>query len=341
MIVQENVSLKAYTTLRIGGDARYFVEVTSVEELQEAARFSKDHNLAVFVLGGGSNILFPDEGWDGLVIKVAIKGRDVIEENETVTITVGAGEDWDAFVAYTVEQGWWGIENLSGIPGLVGATPIQNVGAYGVEVDQLIESVEVFNLDTGETSILDNASCQFSYRNSMFKTEAGRRLVVLRVTFVVSNERNAKLTYKDLQKHFADADHEPTLQEIRDAVLLIRAGKFPNLEETGTAGSFFKNPIISNEQYEELQQHYPEIPSYSVGDERTKVPLAWILQHVCDLKGYTKNNVGLFEKQPLILVTGEAATAVEVKNFIFFVKEKVFRKTGIKVEEEVRVVSQK
>lgn len=336
MQVQHDVPLSAHTTLKVGGNARFFVEATSVEELQAALRYAHEQSLPIYILGGGSNVLAPDGGWPGLVIKVGLKGVTHEEtEQGHVVVTAAAGESWDALVAYTVERKWWGLENLSAIPGTVGATPVQNVGAYGVEVADLITAVAVIDTATGAEKTLSPTECQFRYRESIFKTEAGRRYLITAVTYQLSKTPAPKLEYKDLATYFAEHAESPTLAAIREAVCAIRAQKFPDLATYGTAGSFFKNPVVSNETYQELTSRYPELPGYPQADGNVKVSLAWLLDRVCGLRGHQEGAVALFEKQPLVLVTRAATTQAEIDQFAKHVASLVLEKTGIEIEREV------
>ncbi|HUD03986.1 MAG TPA: UDP-N-acetylmuramate dehydrogenase [Candidatus Paceibacterota bacterium] len=331
--IYEGVTLAQFSTLKVGGKSKYFCVVKSVEELRGALAESAPR-IPVFILGGGSNILIPDEGFEGLVIKMGLKGVSYASDEDTVVAKVAAGENWDTFVSDTVSRGLWGIENLSGIPGTVGGAPIQNIGAYGAEVSSVIESVKIFDLKTDKEKILSNKECRFSYRDSIFKKPEGKRLIVLEVTFRLSKTPNHNISYKDLAGFFAEQKTPPTLSEIRSAVLSIRSRKFPDLSLIGTAGSFFKNPIISKKHFEKLQSQFPNIPSFLAGDS-VKVPLAFILDKICGLKGYAMGNVGLFENQPLVLINKGGATSNEIKVFSKEIKKAVKNKTGIDIEEEV------
>ena len=338
MEVKEKVKLAPYTTLGIGGPAEYFSLARSEKEMVELVSDARKVGQSIIVIGGGSNILVDDAGVNGLVIKNEIKGisRDI--SKDVVLVTAGAGEEWDSLVAYTVREGWWGLENLSAIPGSVGATPIQNVGAYGVEVADVVESVRVLDSRTGEIHILKREDCRFGYRDSIFKSADGRGLIVLFVTFRLSLSPNPKLHYKDLAERFGGNADAPTLSEIREAVIAIRKGKFPDWKVVGTAGSFFKNPVISKDEYERLLLQYPELPGFAEKEGYVKVSLGWILDRVCSLKGYKEGNVGLYDKQALVLVNWGNASAAEVKNFSTKVADQVFDKTKIQIEFEVRAI---
>ncbi len=331
---KEGVRLADHTTFHIGGTADHFITAHSLDELKEACSFARERSLPILPIGGGSNILVRDDGVRGVVIKIALPGI-VYEPDEAygVRATVGAGESWDAFVADAVLNGYWGVENLSAIPGTVGATPIQNVGAYGVEVASLIEYVEAFDTHSGEVRRFTNDECAFGYRSSFFKTDEGQRYIVTAVCFKLTRVPTPHIHYKDLVRAFGD--HVPELQEVRDAVIRIRARKFPDLATYGTAGSFFKNPRVSSAQFTELKDRYPDIPGFPEVDGRIKVPLGWILDKLLGLRGYREGAVGTYEGQSLVLVNFGGATALNVDAFARTIETKVFDATGVEIEREV------
>lgn len=333
MTIFEHVSLAPYTTFRVGGEARYFCSVGNIEDLKFALDFARTKGLRVFVLGGGSNVVIGDAGFDGLVIKMEIKGV----ERTGDLVCAYAGEVWDDLVSQTVLWGMWGLENLSLIPGTVGAAPVQNIGAYGVEAKDSIHSVETVEITTGKVRTFTNAECLFSYRDSFFKSTAGKNLVIVSVTFHLSDLPRPNLEYRDLKEFFANVDSSnmPSQTQIRDAVISIRRKKFPDLSQIGTAGSFWKNPIMPKASYEALKIKYPGMPSFSVDQDHVKVPLAWILDNLCHLKGYARGNVGLFEKQPLVLVAKRGSTAKEIKDFETEVRALVKEKIALDIEPEV------
>jgi UDP-N-acetylmuramate dehydrogenase len=338
--IQENILLKDFTTFKIGGSARYFAIVMSVDELKEIVIFLRAKKVPFFVLGGGSNILISDKGYDGLVIKNEIKGRftkDMAEAGSLVTF--GAGENWDEAVAYSISKDLFGLENLSGIPGTVGASPVQNIGAYGQEIKNVLSSVKVIDMESGEEIIFNNADCYFSYRDSIFKKEASKKYIITEVSFLLRKDSQVNISYKDLQLYFLEKTNlKPILGEVREAVLQIRSKKFPSLIETGLAGSFFKNPIISQEKFNELKVLLPALPGFPEVNEKVKVPLAWILDNVCQLKGYREGNVGLYDKQPIILVNYDGATEKEVSVFAKKIVDIVKNKIDLDIEWEVELV---
>lgn len=330
-------SLSEYTTLQIGGVARSLVKVETEEELEDALQFAKQTAAHLLVLGEGSNVLCRDEGFEGLVIINKIKNYTVEHsEDGTVSLTVGAGENLDAVISRTVEENIWGLENLSSIPGSVGATPVQNVGAYGVEVSELITSVAAINIISGEKKMFSHQDCNFSYRDSFFKTPVGKEWCVIAVTFQLNKNPKPILHYKDLQV-LRDVEGVTQL-DIRNHVIDVRAKKFPDWKKVGTAGSFFKNPIIENNAYKELKLVYPDLPGHQTEDKRVKVSLGWILDKVCNLKGYSQENVGLYKEQALVLVADRNATAADVSAFVSDIQSKVRSKTGIQIEREVLTV---
>ena len=333
--IKKNVLLSHYTTFHIGGVADYFVQVISVEQLKEALLFAAaETNVPPLILGGGSNVLISDAGYRGLVIIISLKGKVYSEvENDKVLLVCMAGEVLDEVIAETGQKNIWGLENLSAIPGSVGATPVQNVGAYGVEVSSLIKSVRAINILTQEEKIFSQAECLFSYRNSFFKTLLGKQWIITEVTFILSHTVSPQLQYADLVE-LKNKNNLSSL-EVRHAVCLIRGNKFPDWNVVGTAGSFFKNPVIPKEQFETLSTLYLGIVGYNQADGMVKVSLGWVLDKVCGLRGYTEGNVSLFEKQALVLVTQKNATAEEVKKFVEKISDMVFLKTNIHIEREV------
>lgn len=334
--IRQNVSLKQFTTLGVGGEAQFFTSVLSETQLQEAVAYAEEHSLEITILGGGSNVLVADTGLSGLVVHIVSKGMTYVQEGDNIFLTVQAGELLDDVVAYCVEKEWWGIENLSHIPGTVGAAPVQNVGAYGVEVKDVINSVRAFNFELKSFEIFSNTKCMFGYRDSFFKSRGGKKNVVTEVTFLLTTIPNPKITYRDLAQRFEGAT--PSLLEVRDAVVSIRAGKFPNWHETGTAGSFFKNPIVSAQMYRELQEKYEGIPGFVMDDGRAKLSLGWILDKVLHLRGYQEGPVATYENQALVLIVQSEATATDVENFANTIVQKIKNVTGIIVQWEVTLL---
>ncbi len=303
----------------------------------EAVKFSREKKIPILIIGGGSNLLILDSGFNGLVIKNEIEGKRWDEENDgqTVAVTAGAGEDWEKLVEESVERGLYGLEGLSSIPGKVGASPIQNIGAYGMDVSRAIRSVRALDTSKMEFVDLSKDDCKFGYRDSLFKHEKGRYIVTA-VTYELYKNGKVNIEYKDLKDHFTKKGNDsPALKDVRQAVIDIRKKKLPDWTTWGTAGSFFKNPVISADKFRELKDRYPELPGFAEPDGRIKVSLGWILDKVCDVRGLIIGNVGTYEKQALIVVAKPGATAKEVIDFSNKLMHCVKDKTGIQIECEV------
>lgn len=328
-----SVPLAPLTTLRVGGVAEQFAVIRDEDELVAAYAYAAQHALPVCVLGGGSNTLVADSGVGGLVIRVDVQGVVFDAAAEGVQVTAGAGVVFDELVSMCVSRSYWGLENLSAIPGTVGATPVQNVGAYGVEVCELISAVRAYDTETNSFVVFTADQCAFAYRDSRFKRESGR-YVVTSVTYQLTHAPKPRLAYKDLAIWFADTP-APTLTEIRQAVVAIRSKKFPNLQVVGTAGSFFKNPVVTAGEGERLRLLYPELPLFPTADGRVKVAAGWLFEHVLKLKGVRDGNVGTFAGQALVIVTYEGATASEVDAFAKRISDDVLSLTGVAIEREV------
>jgi UDP-N-acetylmuramate dehydrogenase len=329
--VRQQVPLSSYTTLQVGGPAKYFVAARSVAELQSAIAFARANDLVVFILGHGSNVQVSDGGYAGLVIKNEIAGIRYQIDEDSVTAHVGAGVSLDQFIIDTVNRGYWGLENLSHIPGTVGATPVQNVGAYGVEVSQYILAVHAYNIDTHESKKFTTEECQFGYRDSYFKTDIGSSWCITAVAFILSIRPKPQLSYKDLTNLPLNSNQE----NIRNKVISIRLEKFPDWHTVGTAGSFFKNPIVPNDLAKQLQLRYPTLPVYPVGTNTSKISLGYILDKVCHLKGYAIGPVRLYEHQALVLVN-DGGTTADIDWLVARVQATVAAATGIQIEREVR-----
>ncbi|MGC9602811.1 MAG: UDP-N-acetylmuramate dehydrogenase [Minisyncoccia bacterium] len=339
MQIEEHVLLAPYTTFGIGGFAHYFVRVENVEELQKSLDFARDQNQPVLILGGGSNMLVPDAGWNGLVLKIELHGLcigdDEYDANKKILVA-GAGELWDTVVAQAVEYNLWGLENLSGIPGTVGGAVVQNIGAYGAALSQTLLWAEALDIESGEIKKMSNAECAFGYRESFFKHDTGR-YVVVRAAFTLSSALKPNVSYKDLAARFGAT--KPDLSAIRAAVLSIRKAKFPDLTVEGTAGSFFKNPIIPIAEAEALKARYPDMPLFDMPEiEGVKVPLAWLLDKVLNLKGVSVGGARLYEKQPLVIAAEKNTPANDVRMLAQKIKKEVREKLHIEIEEEVKII---
>jgi UDP-N-acetylmuramate dehydrogenase len=342
MVITENVALAPLTTLKVGGAARYFIEATSTVEVSQAVEFSKSANLPLFILGGGSNLVISDAGWPGLVLKIGITGINHRHGHDEVIFEAGAGEDWDKFVGMVVAHNIAGIECLSGIPGSVGASPVQNVGAYGQEVSNTIESVVALDLRDGQVHELSNQDCGFSYRTSIFNSTEQGRYIILQVNYSLKHGAEAYVAYADLKKYFAGWSEKPTLANVRDAVRKIRAGKGMLItagdDDCRSAGSFFKNPILSADQYQALTARAAaknlQIPSYPALDARKKVSAAWLVEHSGFSRGYGNGPVGISRKHALAIVNRGSATAADIVAFKEDIQQRVEEIWGILLEPE-------
>lgn len=339
MRIEENVSLKSLSTMKTGGEARYFCRASSIDELDEAFQFVRDKKLRYFILGGGSNLVFSDEGFDGVVIQPNIEGMEFKNEEEDVFVTAGSGIVWDDLVRKTVEKGLYGLENLSLIPGNVGASAVQNIGAYGAEVESVIQEVVAYNVETRSMKIFFHDECLFAYRHSFFKTPEGKKYVITQVVYKLSKKEKVKSVYESLQKKLEEKNiFSPTLHDIRETVIAIRKEKLPYENGLGSAGSFFKNPTVAQEHCQELLKKFPAMPSFVIDDTRVKIPAGWLIDNVCGMRGTREGDVGCYEKQALVIVNYGNATAREIKQFAEKIIACVKEKTGIVLEREVEYV---
>lgn len=345
MRLLENIPLAPLTTLKIGGPARYFVEAVSAGEVQEAIALARSRDLPLFVLGGGSNVVIADSGWPGMVLKVALSGIDRQsghDEDGKILFSAGAGESWDKFVSHAVQARCAGVECLSGIPGSVGGTPVQNVGAYGQEVSDTIRSVQVLDLKDGQVRELCREACGFGYRSSIFNTAERGRFIVLRVTYALERDGKPYIAYADLKRHFEGRETPPNLAETREAVRHIRARKgmliTPGDPDCQSVGSFFKNPVLSDVQHAELEQRATarglQVPSYPALDSRQKISAAWLVEHSGFSKGFAWDHVGISSKHALAIVNRGGATAAEIVTLKDQIQHRVEEIWGISLEPE-------
>ena len=342
----EFVSLAPYTTLQIGGPARFFCEVTSEAEVQEAVSFALHRGLPLFVLGGGSNLLVSDAGFDGLVMRVGVPVAErERREADSILLEAGAGENWDDVVLYAVDRGYAGIECLAGIPGNVGGTPVQNVGAYGQEVAETIAQVRAYDLEARRFVDLGHAACRFGYRRSLFNTEARGRYIVTAVTYKLRPEGEPALRYADVTRYFAaqiEAGEKPTLRQVYDAVRSIREQKGMLVGQGGadgrSAGSFFKNPVVSSALISQVAVGAgcggDEVPRYAAGDGMVKLPAAWLVERAGFHKGFAMGRVAISSRHTLALVNLGGATAAELIGLRDAVVEGVENKFGVHLEQE-------
>ena len=345
MVIEDNVPLAPLTTLKVGGPAKLFVNASTSDQVMEAVQYAKSNHLPVFVLGGGSNLLVADAGYNGLVLKIAIGGVQTCDAHGgRREYELGAGEDWDGFVARAVAEDCAGVETLSGIPGTVGGTPVQNVGAYGQEVAETIQFVRVLDLQTMQVKDLSNAECGFSYRTTIFNSSAQGRYIVLGVTYSLEIGGPARIAYADLKKHFGEPAVHPTLQQTRDAVRAIRLSKamhiVPDDEDCRSAGSFFKNPIVETTTYEAVAAIAAQKgsatapPKYPAADGRVKISAAWLVENAGFPKGYARGNAGISRKHSLAIVNRGGATAAEIVALKDEVQRGVMDAFGIQLQPE-------
>lgn len=337
--MQENFSLKPYNTFGVEAKAHYFTEITSLEELKEAIAFSKKHSLTLLFLGGGSNILLTKD-FDGLAVKINLKGisEEILNENE-VLVTAKAGENWHEFVMYCLEKNYGGLENLSLIPGNVGTSPMQNIGAYGTEIKDVFVSCKVLDLDNMEVKTFDLEDCRFGYRDSIFKQEGKGKYVILEVTFkLTTHEHHFKTEYGAIQSELErEGIKTPTIQDISRAVIHIRQSKLPDPKEIGNAGSFFKNPTIPLSQFEALKQKFENIQGYPNGDV-VKVPAGWLIEQ-CGWKGKQIGNAASHKLQSLVIINAtKNASGKEIFDFSGEIILSVKEKFGIELEREVNII---
>jgi UDP-N-acetylmuramate dehydrogenase len=309
MDIRTNIPLSTYTTMKLGGPARFFVDIHDKNELPGLFSRAKEQSLPVNVLGGGSNLIVKDEGFAGIIAHIKIPGFEVTtEDTSSKTIRIGAGENWDEVVKRSVDLRLSGIEAMSGIPGSTGATPVQNVGAYGQEIADTLVSLEAFDTRTGQFITLSRTDCNFSYRNSIFRGEASGRYIITSVILRLSKNQPAPPFYGSLQTYL-DENHINlyTQEVIREAVLAIRAEKLPSVQEKPSAGSFFKNAIIEDWLYKDLLGQYPDMPAFEMGGKQWKIPSGWLIEHA-GLKGKEFHGFRVYEKNALVLVNESAST---------------------------------
>jgi UDP-N-acetylmuramate dehydrogenase len=338
-LIKENVALAPLTTFRIGGPARYFIEAATEQDVLESVHFAKTRKLPMFVLGGGSNLLVADSGFPGLVVKVAIRGIEWEPDQDKMIVQAGAGEDWDPFVALCVERDLAGIECLSGIPGSVGGTPVQNIGAYGQEVSEVLVNVRAYDLHKDSIVNLSGKQCQFSYRASLFNNSARDRYIVLQVTYALNSQGAPAIRYPDVQREFERKSEQITLSEVRAAVRRIRARKAMLLvdgdPDCRSAGSFFKNPILAESEFRDLQSRAgSELPRYSADPGRVKTSAAWLIERAGFAKGYSVGPAGISSKHTLAIVNKGGANADDILRLAQEIYDRVQDKFGVSLIPE-------
>jgi UDP-N-acetylmuramate dehydrogenase len=336
MVIKEDFPLGHYNTFHVNANARYFAELQSIQDINEFLNSPVAKILPRFILGGGSNVLFTKD-FDGVILHPVISGLEKVSENEhTVWLRVGAGESWDSFVEYCVSHELGGIENLSLIPGTVGASPVQNIGAYGVEAAEVIDSVEGVLLENKTTFLLHSEECRFSYRDSIFKGELKDAVFITHVTFRLQKDHILKTSYPDLEKELDNFD-DTNIHTIREAVIAVRKKKLPDPCILGNAGSFFKNPVVSRDKMNSLRHTFPQVKGFAIEGGSFKLSAAWLIEH-SGWKGRKLGRAGTYKTQPLILVNHGEATGEEILACAMKIQKAVMNHFAIKLETEVNVL---
>ena len=351
--MKTNVNLQPYNSFGFDAVAKYFVEIKTVDDLQTLIGNGALKNNKTLILSGGNNILFQDEVYDGLVVYINTKGIEILRENEDeVVVRAQAGEDWPDFVRFTVNKGWHGLENLAHIPGKVGAAPVQNIGAYGMELKDSFLRCEAIKLATGDKRVFTKEECHFGYRESIFKSELKGQYIITSVDFLLKKCAPLHLEYGNIKAYLEQNGIEsPSLQQLHDAICAIRDAKLPDVKQIGSAGSFFKNPVIEREQFEVLQKDYPNIPHYDEPDGKVKVPAGWLIEHTgpstlrqaqgpetVSWKGWRDEHVGVYEKQALVMVHYGGGTGQDIVQLAQRIQNSVEEKFGIRISPEVNFV---
>jgi UDP-N-acetylmuramate dehydrogenase len=336
--ILQNISLKQYNTFGIDASAQYFVSFSNVDEAQQLLGDKKFSSISKFILGGGSNILFT-KNIEGLVLKNEIKGIQLIkEDNRHVYVKVAAGENWNSFVMHCIQHNYAGLENLSLIPGNVGASPMQNIGAYGVELKNVFESLEALNRNDNRIIEFTANDCAFGYRESVFKRKYKEQFVILNVIFRLNKIPVFNTSYGAVEQELERMNvKELSIKAVSQAVINIRTSKLPDPKQIGNAGSFFKNPTIELKAYQPLQHSYFNVPHYAVDDDHVKIPAAWLIEQ-CGWKGYRDGDAGVHPKQPLVLVNYGNARGEQIYDLSEKIFQSVKQKFGIELEIEVNIV---
>ncbi|MFO8030022.1 MAG: UDP-N-acetylmuramate dehydrogenase [Cyclonatronaceae bacterium] len=335
--IRTGVSLKPHNTFQVEAVAGYWAELRQSGDMHRLMETEVYQDMPRYILGGGSNLLFTHD-YPGLIIKNSIPGISLTAEDaDSVWLRAGGGVIWDELVSYTLNRGWGGLENLSMIPGLCGAAPIQNIGAYGVELESVFESLDAINLATGETEQFDHGMCRFGYRSSIFKTTHTGRYLIKHITLRLQKSPELHLEYGNLRDVLSAEDIDrPDIRDVGRAVRKIRTTKLPDPAETGNAGSFFKNPVIPSSQFELLRERWPDIPSYPAGN-RIKVPAAWLIDQ-CGFRGKRLGDAGVHERHALIIVNHGNATGADILKLAETIQNEVRDRFGILLEPEVNIL---
>lgn len=334
--IKKDYPLKSRNTFGLTANSRFFVEASIADKISFSLNYASYYSLPVLILGGGSNILFTKD-FEGLIIHPTIQGIDVVEDApQTITVRIGAGINWDSLVEWSVSRGYGGLENLSFIPGNVGACPIQNIGAYGVEAKDTIVKVEGINIITKKTVEFTNAECLFDYRYSIFKGELRHRVIITHVYFKLSKTPNLITHYGNLDEEIEKLG-EKSIKTVREAVINIRKRKLPDPVEMGNAGSFFKNPVVKTSVFESIQSKFEKVPSFPASENHVKIPAGWLIEQ-CGWKGKQVGNCGVHKDQALVLVNYGNATGTEILNLAHQIQKTVKDKFAVELEMEVNII---
>lgn len=336
--ILENINLKTYNSFGIEVFAKYFAELNVEQELSEILNIPEFKSSEKLILGGGSNLLFT-KNFEGLLIKNNLKGIEIVKENETnVSVKAGAGEVWHNFVMWTIARNYGGLENLSLIPGCVGASPMQNIGAYGVEIKDVFEQLEAIDLNTGAKKTFNKSDCEFAYRESVFKRSLKNKYIITSVTFCLSKNAKLNTSYGAINEELVKMGvKNPDVKSVSQAVINIRNSKLPDPKIIGNAGSFFKNPEVNENVYKTLKNNYPNLVSYPLENGNYKLAAGWLIEQ-SGLKGYTKGKAGVHDKQALVIVNKGGANGEEIYLLSEYVLQTVFTKFGVKLEREVNIL---
>ena len=337
--MKTNVSLRPYNSFGFDTMAKQFAEINAISDLQALIQSGALQHQKTLILSGGNNILFQNEVFDGIVVYINTKGIEILrEDGNDVVVRAQAGEDWPDFVRFCVGKGWHGVENLAHIPGKVGAAPVQNIGAYGMELKDSFLQCEAMELTTGETKAFTKEDCRFGYRESVFKNELKGKFVITSVDFLLKKEAPLHLEYGNIKAYLEQNGIEsPTLQQLHDAICAIRDAKLPDVKQIGSAGSFFKNPVIERAQFEVLQKDYPTMPHYDEPNGKVKVPAGWLIEQA-GWKGWRDEHVGVYDKQALVLVHYGGGKGHDIVELAHKIQDSVEKKFGIRISPEVNFV---
>ncbi len=336
--IENNVSLKDYNSFGLDITSRYFIRIDNIESLQALLTQTPWQRDKFMVLGGGSNVLFTQD-FPGLIIKIDIPGINVVkEDNEAIWLRVGAGQNWHELVLYCVAHHYGGIENLALIPGTAGAAPMQNIGAYGVEICNVFSSLNAMNINTREIEQFSHAECEFAYRNSIFKNHLKDRFIITDITLKLSKKPMLNTHYGAIENTLQEMNiKKPDIAAISKAVIKIRSDKLPDPQIIGNAGSFFKNPILPLAQFQQLQEQHTDIPYYKTNVDMIKIPAAWLIEQ-CGWKGQRRGDAGVHHKQALVLVNHGAAEGLAIKTLAYDIQQSVYQKFNIQLHTEVNII---